>query len=222
MFVVVVDANVLYPFTLRDTLLRAAADEFYQVRWSAPILDEMERNLVSDGATTAQRAAKLRATMEKFFPDAEVRDFEPLVGAMMPCAAHLLDESHVDAPGTTYFYRLMVTTKEGQTITLGNLSVQAGVPVKEFELTSVGPNPSHGGRVSVQYAVAREAHIGISVVDIQGRTVAELANGTFRPGRYQAVWSGQLGTGSQAPAGMYFVRYQFPGKNVTKRIVIAQ
>jgi hypothetical protein len=42
-FKVVLDANVIYPFTLRDTLLRAAAAGLYQVYWdpwgapSAPI-----------------------------------------------------------------------------------------------------------------------------------------------------------------------------------------
>lgn len=51
-FIVVLDANVLFPFTLRDTLLRAAAAGFYQVRWTAQILDEMQRNLVSTGIPT--------------------------------------------------------------------------------------------------------------------------------------------------------------------------
>ena len=46
-FIVILDANVLLPLTLRDTLLRAAAGGFYQARWSKEILDEMERNLVS-------------------------------------------------------------------------------------------------------------------------------------------------------------------------------
>ena len=106
-------------------------------------------------------------------------------------------------------------------MTLANLSVQAGIPIKDFELTAVGPNPSPG-RVSIQYAVAREANIGISVLDIQGRKVVDLANGTFRPGRYQAVWSGEFEGGGKAPAGVYFVRYQIPGKYLTKRVVIAQ
>lgn len=38
-FIVVLDANVLFPFTLRDTLLRAASLHFYQVRWTTQILD---------------------------------------------------------------------------------------------------------------------------------------------------------------------------------------
>jgi predicted nucleic acid-binding protein len=81
-FIVVVDANVLFPLTLRDTVLRAAAAGFYQLRWSKEILDEMERNLVSTGTMPADKAARLRATMEKFFPEAIVSGYEPLVAAI--------------------------------------------------------------------------------------------------------------------------------------------
>jgi hypothetical protein len=48
-FVVLLDANVLFPFSLRDTLLRAAAAGFYQVRGSSRILDEMTSNLTRPG-----------------------------------------------------------------------------------------------------------------------------------------------------------------------------
>ncbi len=81
-FVVVLDANVLFPFTLRDTLLRAAAEGFYQVRWSAQILDEMTRNLVASGTIPAEKAHRLRAIMERVFPEAEVTGYEHLIGAM--------------------------------------------------------------------------------------------------------------------------------------------
>ncbi len=81
-FIVIVDANVLYPLTLRDTVLRAAAAGFYQMRWSADILDEMERNLVSKAGIQAEKAARLRATMERAFPEAEVTGYRSLVSAM--------------------------------------------------------------------------------------------------------------------------------------------
>src|SRR6266567_2549622 len=81
-FIVVVDANVLFPLTLRDTVLRAAAAGFYQLRWSAEILDEMERNLVSTGTVPAAKAARLRATMEKYFPEAQVTGYQTLIPAM--------------------------------------------------------------------------------------------------------------------------------------------
>lgn len=81
-FIVVVDANVFFPLTLRDTVLRAAAAGFYQLRWSARILDEMERNLVSTGTVPADKAARLRAAMERHFPEAEVTGYEPLIAGL--------------------------------------------------------------------------------------------------------------------------------------------
>lgn len=81
-FIVVLDANVLFPFSLRDTLLRAAAAGFYQVRWSSQILDETTRNLVASGTMSEERAQRLRAIMEREFPEAEVTGHEELIGAM--------------------------------------------------------------------------------------------------------------------------------------------
>jgi hypothetical protein len=46
--VALLDANVLYPAYLRDALLRLAAAEIYQVRWSRKILDEMTRNVLEN------------------------------------------------------------------------------------------------------------------------------------------------------------------------------
>ncbi len=81
-FIVVIDANVLFPFTLRDALLRAAAAGFYQLRWSTRILDEMTRNLVSSGTMPEDRAIRLRAIMEREFPEAQVVGYEHLIDAM--------------------------------------------------------------------------------------------------------------------------------------------
>ena len=73
---VVLDANVLFPSTLRDTLFRAAAAGLYRLRWSAQILDEMERAFVREGATTVAQAVRLRATMERYFDNAMVMGHE--------------------------------------------------------------------------------------------------------------------------------------------------
>jgi predicted nucleic acid-binding protein len=81
-FIALLDANVLFPFTLRDILLRAAAVGYFQVRWSAQILDEMTRNLVSAGTMTEEKAVRLRAVMEQAFPEAAVAGYEPLVATM--------------------------------------------------------------------------------------------------------------------------------------------
>lgn len=81
-FVVVLDANVLFPFVLRDTLLRAASEDFYQLHWSSDILDEMERNLVAKAVMSAEKASRLRVQMESVFPEAEVDGYDPLIPSM--------------------------------------------------------------------------------------------------------------------------------------------
>jgi predicted nucleic acid-binding protein len=81
-FRVVLDANVLYPFTLRDTLLRAAAADLFQVFWSEQILDEATKNLVDDGVMTPEQAVRLREAMTRAFPEAVVAGHESLIAAM--------------------------------------------------------------------------------------------------------------------------------------------
>ncbi len=71
-FKVVLDANVLYPFSLRDTLLRLAERELYVLAWSERILDEVGRNLVADGRADTATAARLKAAMRSAFPEALV------------------------------------------------------------------------------------------------------------------------------------------------------
>ncbi len=76
---VILDANVIIPAALRDTLLRAAEVELYDVYWSEAILDEVQRNLVKNGLTTAQGAESLTLTLRAFFPNALVTDYENLI-----------------------------------------------------------------------------------------------------------------------------------------------
>lgn len=81
-FRVVLDANVLFPFTVRDTLLRAAALGMYQVHWSEEILDEATRNLIATGRMNDEQAAHLMAAMRNAFPEALVRGHEALIPSM--------------------------------------------------------------------------------------------------------------------------------------------
>jgi predicted nucleic acid-binding protein len=78
MLVAVLDADVLFPMLLRDTLLRAAAAGCFRAHWSPRILDEMTRNLVSDYGMDPARAEALRAVMEEAFPEATVEGWEEM------------------------------------------------------------------------------------------------------------------------------------------------
>lgn len=78
-FGVVLDACVLIPAAVRDTLLRAAAAGMYRLHWSEDILAEVQRNLVADGLTSAQGAADVVSAMRRAFPEATVEGYQHLV-----------------------------------------------------------------------------------------------------------------------------------------------
>jgi len=80
--IAVLDANVLFPMILRDTLLRVAAAGCFRAHWSSRILEEMARNLVAQHRITLEQAGRLAAQMGQAFPEAEVDGWEPRQAAM--------------------------------------------------------------------------------------------------------------------------------------------
>lgn len=70
-FGAVLDACVLYPFSLCDTLLRLAERELYDPYWSDRILEELRRNLVRNRVTVAQAEHRIDL-MRRAFPEAAV------------------------------------------------------------------------------------------------------------------------------------------------------
>jgi hypothetical protein len=123
-------------------------------------------------------------------------------------------------PGHAYEYRLIAITKDGATMTFGPVPATAGSPVTEFALSGISPNPT-SGPVRIEYAVAREAPVRLSVMDLQGRELVRLVDGMQTPGRHQAIWTGETAKG-RAPAGLYFVLFKSPERTFTKRITITR
>jgi hypothetical protein len=77
----VLDANVLYPASLRDLLLRSAEKELYRLHLSQDIWTEVVRNLVDAERMTSAQAARLDAAIGAFLrrSDALVMGYEPLI-----------------------------------------------------------------------------------------------------------------------------------------------
>lgn len=102
----VLDADVLYPMLLRDTLLRAAAAGCFRLHWSGRILDEVMRNLIETYDMEPSKAAALRGAMNGAFPEAEVVGWEPREAEM---ANHPKDR-HVAAAAATIGAEVIVTS----------------------------------------------------------------------------------------------------------------
>ena len=81
-FTAVLDANVLYPQLLRDTLLSLAVAGLYHARWSATIHDEWTRNLAKDRPEIAARLPAVVERMNASVPDCLVMNYEKLANSI--------------------------------------------------------------------------------------------------------------------------------------------
>jgi predicted nucleic acid-binding protein len=105
-FGAVLDTNALYPFSLRDTLLRLAELELYAPLWSARILDEMRRNLI-ERQITEEQADRLAAAMRGAFEEAEVDASE--IDRLEPAMTNEPKDRHVLAAAVAAGSELIVT-----------------------------------------------------------------------------------------------------------------
>jgi len=87
-------------------------------------------------------------------------------------------------------------------------------------LGSAWPNPA---RAAVRFAVElpRAARVDLRIVDLQGRVVREVEDGTLEAGFRTLVWDGRDAGGRRAGAGIYFARLVVEGVPIgTRRVVL--
>ena len=56
------------------------------------------------------------------------------------------------------------------------------------------------------------------MLDVAGRVVTVLTDGDYPAGHYEMAWDG-AGSGGRSPAGVYFVRFEWPGASATRRLI---
>jgi hypothetical protein len=81
----------------------------------------------------------------------------------------------------------------------------------------VRPNPSRGP-VTIELELAREATIAVEVFDVQGRLVATPASGSRPAGKLAVQWSPTSSAG-RSSAGIYLIRFRFPGGEEKRRVI---
>jgi hypothetical protein len=92
-----------------------------------------------------------------------------------------------------------------------------GIPAR-LGLAPPAPNPSTGD-VQLSFTLPRPSRARLSIYDVTGRLVRSLVDATLASGAHSATWDGRDDAGRPAPSGVYFVRAQAGGSEVTQKIL---
>lgn len=86
-------------------------------------------------------------------------------------------------------------------------------------LGNIRPNPVRMNAV-IPFSVPEQVRTVLSILDLNGRTVATLVEGTRPAGSYQISWNGCNDHGQPVQAGVYVARLQAGSTILSKRIVV--
>ena len=81
--VVLVDANLLYPFHIRNLVIQFGVEGLIDIRWTAEIHDEWIRNLAATGQITRERLIRTLGIMRRVVPGAEVYGYEYRINCLV-------------------------------------------------------------------------------------------------------------------------------------------
>ncbi len=105
-FVVVLDANVFYPFRTRDVLFTFAQHGLFRARFTNQIMDEWTRNLIENKPELKDSVRRQERVIREVFEECFVTGFEPLVsGLNLPDK----DDRHVLAAAIKCSAQVIVT-----------------------------------------------------------------------------------------------------------------
>ena len=95
-----------------------------------------------------------------------------------------------------------------------------GTPGHLVALGPITPNPASGGRTSLTFWTARDAHLAVRVFSIGGQLVARVIDADLPAGQHVARWDGRDASGRRAGSGIYYYEAVGLGERRTSRIAI--
>jgi hypothetical protein len=98
--------------------------------------------------------------------------------------------------------------------------------VEEFVVTNVpvavsrpAPNP-FSQSTNIRFNLAQSGQVDLSVYDVRGRLVDNLANRVFSAGQHMVTWNGQSNERGKLPSGVYFVKVEAGNFRSTQKVIL--
>jgi hypothetical protein len=125
-------------------------------------------------------------------------------------------EDRSTLPGKTYTYRVVIL-EDGAAATSFEVSVTT--PSAALVLEQNRPNPFNP-RTSIGYSIDREAHVRLTIYDVDGHRVVTLVDRRLASGAYAAEWDGRDSDGNAVAGGVYFYRLDAGGHIQTRKAIL--
>ncbi len=106
---------------------------------------------------------------------------------------------------------------------LGGMLVSGvGLPsAPQVELEQSVPNPLNPG-TTIAFSLRKAGPVRLTVVDLKGRTVRTLVNGTRAAGRHEVHWDGRDDRGGRAASGAYLYCLTTAEEAVARKLVLVK
>ncbi len=91
----------------------------------------------------------------------------------------------------------------------------------QVALAPARPNPS-AGDVRISWSLPKASPLELTVYDLAGREVVQLANGTYAAGEHSLEWTGADAGGRMLPTGTYLYRLRTSSVNLVRKLVLVR
>ena len=118
------------------------------------------------------------------------------------------------------WYRLVGVDADGSRAAFGPYGVSTEAP-RFVRLLAPHPNPFNP-HTTIRFELPRRAHASLRILDVRGRQVSVLADGSYEPGRHALSWNGQTAQGDAAASGVYFAELRAEGRRSYTRLVLVR
>jgi len=92
-------------------------------------------------------------------------------------------------------------------------------PIQSVKLNGNYPNPFNP-ETSISFSLHTEQKVALTVYNLKGQKVRELAKGSLSSGKHSVIWEGKDDTGKQVGSGLYFYKLKTADKEITKKMLL--
>lgn len=198
-----VPATLSFQASLRD-LHAESEDRTVTLRWTAETAD-LEGFVVerSPNGKDFQQVAELGPVEAKRSTVSDVPEFS---------------YTEEQVPGQVVFYRIQLRGPDGKERASGTIKIGLGADEERLPVRLLGnfPNP-FSEATTVAYEVKERTPVTITVFNLQGHEIVELADGPKNSGYHEVAFEA-----SDLPSGTYFVQLKTPSGEQSDRMVLLQ